>query len=286
MRRRCVCAEKQAGDQTATATTAIVTREVSAASIKSAKRPEISVTRNITVTAENAAGALPEIGNDHDVGLVIAGAGFDPCLPLTHLVGGAQVCVSVRASDLQTAELMNQEEVDHASDRVGSIHGRGAILEDVHVIDHGKGYEVNVRASAKTRDAQRAIGDTFAIDQNQSLFWQNAAQVELDRAVTAVTDVQVYRAAGLLRDEFLQVRCVADTQFLNVLRTVCVHGVRTGFFRCGNVRTGHNDALDFSRGGRLTRNSRSRQLRECVGCQNERKSDARHQSKPNESERF
>src|SRR6266481_6295426 len=114
MRRRCVCAEKQAGDQTATATTAIVTREVSAASIKSAKPPEISVTRNIAVTAENAAGALPEIGNDYDIGLVIAGGGFDPCLPLTHLVGGAQVCVSVGGSNLQAAVFVNQEEVDHA----------------------------------------------------------------------------------------------------------------------------------------------------------------------------
>src|SRR6266436_9326599 len=110
MRGRFFCAEKQAGDQTATATTAIVTREVSAARIKSAKPPEISVTRNIAVPAENAAGPLPEIGNDHDIGLVIAGAGFDPCLPLTHLVRRAKVCVPVGVPDFQTTELMDQEE--------------------------------------------------------------------------------------------------------------------------------------------------------------------------------
>src|SRR5467141_2405391 len=109
MRRRCVCAEKQAGDQTATATTAIVTREVSAATIKSAKPPEISVTRNITVTAENATGALPEIGNHHDVGLVIAGAGFDPGVPLTHIVGCSEICVPVAATNFQSAEFVNQE---------------------------------------------------------------------------------------------------------------------------------------------------------------------------------
>src|SRR5438874_10559524 len=118
MRRRCVCAEKQAGNQTATATTAIVTREVSAARIKTSKRDKIPVGRNIAVTAENATGALPEIGNDHDIGLVIAGAGFDPCLPLTHLVRRAKVRVPVCVPDFQTTEFMDQEEVDHAGDRV------------------------------------------------------------------------------------------------------------------------------------------------------------------------
>src|SRR4029077_15149135 len=188
MRRRCVCAEKQTGDQTATSQAA---REVPAARVKSAKPVEIPVGRNIAVAAENAAGPLPEIGNDYDIGLVVAGAGFKPRLPLTHLVGGAHVCVSVGASDLQAAEFVDQEEVDHARDRVGAVHSRGAILQDVNVIDHGEGYQVDVRPSAKPGNAQRAIGDPFAIDQDQGLLRQQAAQVELNRAVTGIADVQV-----------------------------------------------------------------------------------------------
>jgi len=77
-----------------------VAREISAAIIKSAKGNEIPIGRNIAVTAEKATGALPEIGNDHDIGLVISRAGFNPCLPLAHVIGRAEICVSVSAPNL------------------------------------------------------------------------------------------------------------------------------------------------------------------------------------------
>ena len=136
MRRWCVYAEKQGGDQTATATTAIVTREVSAARIKSAKRVEIAVARNIAVATEKATGSLLEIGHDNDIGFVVTCARLDPGFPLTHVIGSAEICVPVVTSDFQTPEFVDQEEVNHAGDRVGTVHGRSAILEDVHVIDH------------------------------------------------------------------------------------------------------------------------------------------------------
>ena len=56
------------------------------------KKPLAEMSRSAT---EHAASALPEISNHNDVGLVIAGAGFDPCLPLAHLVGSSHVCVPV-----------------------------------------------------------------------------------------------------------------------------------------------------------------------------------------------
>src|SRR6266567_3280129 len=121
---------------------------------------------------------------------------------------------------------------------------------------------------------------------------ERRAGKERSGGVTADPDDKVYRATRVLRNEFLKVRRIADTQLLDVLRTVRVHRVRARLFRCGNVRTRYDDAFDLSRGrrstwrGRLTWNSGSRQLCECVGCKNERKSDARHQGKPNESERF
>ena len=280
--------EKHARKQTAICNAA---REITAAIVPSAKGNKEAVGRNIAVTTKNATEAFPEIGNNNDIGLVISGSRFDPCLPLTHLVRGAQVCVPVRRSDLQTAELVNQEEVDHTRDGVGAVHSRGAILEDVNVIDHRKWYQVNVHAAAKSSNAQRTIGNAFAVDQNQGFLGQQAAQVELDRPITTVADVQVDSATGFLRDEFLQVRGVADTQFLNVLRTIGVHRVRAGLFRCGNVRTGHDDAFDLSRwcrrtGRRWSWSGRSRQLREGVGCKDEWKSDARHESESNESKRF
>ena len=130
---------------------------------------------------------------------------------------------------------MDQKEVDHTGNGVGAIHSRGTILEDVDVIDHREGNEVNVHASAKAGDAQRTSDDTFAIDQDQSLFGQQATQVELDGAVTTVADVEVDRAPGLLRDKLLQVRCVPDAQLLNVLRPIRVDRIWPGLLRCRDV---------------------------------------------------
>src|SRR5436305_15065425 len=122
MRRRRAFAEKQTGNQAATARTAVVAGEVPAASIKSAKRTEIPVGRNVTVTTENATGALPEIGNDNDIGFIVACAGLDPRFPLTHVIGSAEVCVSVGTADFQATEFVDQEKVNHAGDRVRPVH--------------------------------------------------------------------------------------------------------------------------------------------------------------------
>src|SRR5881227_1537493 len=123
MRRRRAFTEKQTGNQAATATTAIVTREVSAARIKSAKRVEIAVARNIAVATEKATGSLLEIGHDNDIGFVVTCARLDPGFPLTHVIGSAEICVPVGTSDFQTPEFVDQEEVNHARDRVGTVHG-------------------------------------------------------------------------------------------------------------------------------------------------------------------
>src|SRR6266487_1644104 len=122
------------------------TGEIAATCINSPKRNKETVMGKVPVTAEDPSGALPEIGNDYNIRLVITGAGFDPRVPLTHVIGRSQVRVSVRPANLQTAELMDQEEVDHAGDRVGAVHSRGTILEDVNVIDHRKRYKVDIDA--------------------------------------------------------------------------------------------------------------------------------------------
>src|SRR5213075_2465430 len=80
--------EEQARKQTSALNAA---RFVAAPIIKPAKRYLKPIAGNIPVAAEDTIEALPEIGNHHDIGLVIAGAGFDPCFPLAHLIGRSQV---------------------------------------------------------------------------------------------------------------------------------------------------------------------------------------------------
>ena len=56
-------------------------REIPAANIASAKRYVKRVSRQVPVTAEEAARTLPEIGDDNDIGLVISRPGFRSMLP-------------------------------------------------------------------------------------------------------------------------------------------------------------------------------------------------------------
>ena len=109
------------------------------------------------------------------------------------------------------------------------------------MIDHREGNQIDIVAAE-----QCSGGEALSVDQNQRLLWQEAAQVNLRRAITAVGNVLVNRSARLLRYKSGQVSGIADAQFLDVLWPIRVHGVRTGLFRRGNVRTGHNDALDLS----------------------------------------
>src|SRR6266481_5280522 len=163
------------------------------------------VTGNVPVAAEDAAGPLPEICDNNNVGLVITGAGFEPCFPLAHVVGRSQICVPVTVPDLQATEFVDQKEVDHAGNRVGAIHSRGAILQDVDVIDHREGNEVNVHAAAEPDGVQRTKGDTFSVNEHQGFFGQQAAQVELNGAVTTSAGVQVLSSARLLWQKRCQV---------------------------------------------------------------------------------
>src|SRR6266567_3033625 len=117
--------EEQARKQTSALNAA---REIAAAIIEPTKRYLKPIAGNILIPAEDTTEPLPEIGNDHDIGLVIARAGFDPCFPLAHLVGSSQVCVPISTADFQTAELVDQEKVHYTRDRVRTVHGRRAIL--------------------------------------------------------------------------------------------------------------------------------------------------------------
>src|SRR5436190_2460826 len=218
-------------------------RFIQGAVVESPKACLKVVTGNVPVAAEDAAGPLPEIGNDYNIGLVITGAGFEPCFPLAHVVGRSQICVPVTAPDLQAAKFVDQKEVGHAGNRVGAIHSRRAILQDVDVIDHREGNEVNVHASAEPDGVQRTKGDTFSVNEHQGFFGQQAAQVELDSTVTT-NAVEVDGAASFLWQKRCQVGSVADAQFLDVCRTIRIHWIRARLFRGRDVRARHNNLLD------------------------------------------
>ena len=152
------------------------------------------------------------------------------------------------------------------------------------MIDHREGNEIDVIGPA----AQPSPRDAQSIHQDQSFFGQQAAQVNLHGAVPAIGDVLVDGRTRLLRQPVEQVGGVAHTQFLNVLRTVCVHRIRPGLFRSRNVRPGHDHpfGLGFVPRGRsccFTGGWWRGVLSEYVKCEKKRNSDARCKSNANRS---
>jgi len=95
---------------------------VAAAIIKSTPSKRLRVTGNVAVATVDGS-PIVKIGNDQDIGLVIPRAGFDPTLNLACIIGGAKVCVSDTASDLEATKLVYQKDINHTGHRITAING-------------------------------------------------------------------------------------------------------------------------------------------------------------------
>src|SRR5206468_1882969 len=108
------------------------------------------------------------------------------------------------------------------------------------MIDHREGNQVDVHVFE-----QPSPCDALSINEDQSFFGRQTAQVNYDTAVTAIGDVLVDSRAQLLWQFGEQVGCVANSQSLDVLQTIGIDRVRSDFFRSRNVRAGHNHFLGY-----------------------------------------
>src|SRR5438270_10166282 len=120
---------------------------IATAPISAAKSYRVPVASKIAVTAENGA-PIVGIGNDQDVGFVISRACLQPCLIFARIIGSSHVGVSPRASDLEAAEFVDQDDVEHTRNRVGSVNSRSAILQNFDAVDHREWNQVDVHANA------------------------------------------------------------------------------------------------------------------------------------------
>src|SRR6476660_5247136 len=221
-------------------------RPIGAAKINASPWYSLRIASKVAVTGENGL-PIVGIGNDQDIGFVISRAGNHPGFCLARIIGGAQVRIANTAAQLETAEFVFQKNIDHTCHRIAAINGRGAILQDVDVINHWERNEIDVNANSVCIRC-----DAFSIDENQSLFRQQTTQVWYDGAIPAKGDVLVDGRAHLLWQLREQVGCVVSAQFLNIFRAISIHGIRASLFRGRDVRTGNDDAFDFRRGtGRL-----------------------------------
>ena len=144
---------------------------------------------------------------------------------------------------------MSQKNVDHTCHRIAAINGRGAVLQDVNVINHWKRNEIDVHPSraGPSTSATTNYGSAFSVNKNQSFFRQQTTQVWYDAAISAIGDVLVYARAHLLRQLRDQVGCVVSAQLLNIFPAIRIDWIRSYFFRSGDIRAGNDDTLDFRR---------------------------------------
>src|SRR5438128_822219 len=82
-------------------------RESAAADVVTSEGNEEGIRRNVAVPAKNPVETLVEVGDDYDIGFIVASACFDPCLPLAHLVRGPQIGIPIAAANFQTTEFVD-----------------------------------------------------------------------------------------------------------------------------------------------------------------------------------
>src|SRR5439155_1873273 len=136
---------------------------------------------------------------------------------LACIIGGAQVGVANTASNLQTTEFVFQKDIEHTGHRIAAINSRCAILQNVDVINHWEGNEIDIhprdagRGTCGNPAAATNYRSALSIDQSQSFSGQSTAQTGYDAAIPASNAIGalVNARAHLLRQLGEQVDCVA-----------------------------------------------------------------------------
>src|SRR5207253_11433352 len=88
------------------------TLAIAAPSITASEWYCLRIASKVAVAAENGVPTVA-IGNDKDVGFIISRACNQPCLCFARVIGGSQVGVPNRASDLEAAKFVFQNDVEH-----------------------------------------------------------------------------------------------------------------------------------------------------------------------------
>ena len=186
-----------------------------------------------------------------DAGLVVAEAGHGA---VALVVNVALLREAVAAVDGEPFEVVVEQHVDHAADRVRAVDGRSAVLEDLDALDQRGREEVDVLEQGAAGSQGGGIRDAPAVEQHQRGQTVNAdfgAAVRGARrnAGVARAKVAAAREGGfrLLQGHLRIVRAGAADRRLVQRRD----GGCADLFRRRNEGAGHDDAFGlrgFARG--------------------------------------
>src|SRR5690606_22185016 len=101
--------------------------------------------------------------------------------------------LAVAVAQLGAVEVLAQDDVDHAADRVGAVHGRGAVGQDLDALDRGQRDRVEVSAGG---GGHRVGRGATTVDEDQGAAGAHAAQVDGGQRLGGAAGLRLEVAEG------------------------------------------------------------------------------------------
>src|SRR4029077_14192072 len=139
---------------------------------------------------------------NNNVRLLVSSAGEEVCPLFTLIVRGAKIGVAVAGINFETAKPVDQPNVNHTTDRVTAVNGRGAVLQNVDVINQPKWKQVEVHCTTEKSIevvviASKTIGgETTSVLQHKSFFGSKTTQVDVCTTITDAVKVFIDRRSS------------------------------------------------------------------------------------------
>ncbi len=158
------------------------------------------------------------------------------------LVQAALVGAAEAAADLGTFEVLPGDDVDHAGHGIGTVHGRGTVLEHFDALDRHQRQRVEVDEGVGQATGREAVvGQAAAVEQHQRVLLREPAQADAGRAGRpAVVGGFVAGIAGVGRDGTQHVGDGGLAGLFQLLAADHLH--RVGRFGVGALDVGTGDA--------------------------------------------
>ncbi len=121
--------------------------------------------------------------------------------------------------DFEAVEVLAQDDVGNARDRVRTVYRGRAVEQQVILLNQRGRYEIEVRRNGRTLYARRRQAAT--VDENQGSRGTESAQVDRRRARAVIENEALERQVDLLaagRSRFLQdIGCINEADFAGYL---------------------------------------------------------------------
>ena len=136
---------------------------------------------------------------------------------------------------------MDQPNVKHTTDRVTAINGRGAVLQNVDVINQPKGKQVEVHCTTEKRievvviTGKTISRETASVLQHKSFFGTKTAQIDFRLAITEDIYVFIDRRSCNRGQLLNKVSGTAHAEPVDIVPAIGIDRLRPDFFSSRNV---------------------------------------------------